>query len=594
MPVQIMPVQITPVQILTAKISTALLSRISNSAQHRFALALKPCTRMMALAGFAVLLSGCGGNSSAVVDSSTPVVLPQVGENCDSAVGDDCANTGVTSILAEDAPITASVADGESRVYSVPAGSQVVLSTISGNANLYLYPNQNFSNDNIVCTANSAYVDDICSADNAQYAIVFGREASAYSISATNDCSVPSQNRWVDRQMRDYYLFYKQVPTLNVNDFERPEDLIASLRVAEVDPFSNIRDAAQQAELFAEGTSFGMGYRLRRDSNGLPRIARVYADSPMGRANVKRSDIIVSVNNIPWDDIDSTLYNDLLGTIDNPLPTIWVFRDSATNETRQIELTQSVYTINTVLHSQIITHPEYSGKIGYLVFERFLGPSESELDQALNSFLQNDVTDLILDLRYNGGGLTRIARKLISQIAGPDTDGELLIKYRNNDKYRQLDTERFFEPQQINLGLKRLVVITSNATASSSEIVINSLKPYIDVMTVGSGTAGKPYVSGARDFCGKSIFAMSAEGENARGVSVFGGIPADCTVFDDLSRDFGVIDGDIEGMVKSAAEYLVFGSCGAASSLTKLDSELTQPVELHDPDEISLPGAVGF
>jgi len=369
--------------------------------------------------------------------------------------------------------------------------------------------------------------------------------------------------------------------------------LIADLRVAEFDTFSSIRDAARVAQLFDEGTSFGMGYRIRRDANNLPRIARVYADSPMGRANVKRSDIVVSVNDIPWDDIDSSLYNDLVGTVDNPLTTTWVFRDSATNETRQIELTQSLYTLNTVVHSQTITHPEYNGEIGYLVFESFLGPSEAELDRALDNFLQNDVTDLILDMRYNGGGLTRIARKLMSQIAGPETNGEQLIEYQHNDKYQALNFERNFEPQSINLNLKRLVVITTNSTASSSEIVINSLRPYINVFTVGSETKGKPYISTARNFCGKSISAMSAQGVNASGVSVFGGIAADCAATDDLTREFGVIDGNIEGMARTAANYLVFGSCNTGT-LTKHDPEFAGPANLMDPDEINLPGAVGF
>ena len=583
--------------------------------------------RMFALAGTAILIGACGGNSSSdqSIDSSSegaidsPVVQAQSDDNCLPTATNECSGSGgsdIVSLFAEGAATNASLAVGESHIYAVPSGSQVVLSSLEGNADLFLYPEQDFANDNIVCAATSPYVEDICSADDAlsttQYALVYGREATQYSVSVTNDCSVPSQNQWVDRQMRDYYLFYNQVPSLNPNDYDSPEQLIADLRVAEFDPFSSISDAARLAQLFAEGTSFGMGYRLRRDADGLPRIARVYEDSPMGRANVKRSDIIVSVNDIPWNEIDSVEYNNLVGTVDNPLATSWIFRDSATGETRQVELTQSLYTINTVLHSQIITHPQYSGRIGYLVFEQFLGPSEAELDQALGDFLQNDVTDLILDLRYNGGGLTRVARKLISQIAGPDTDGELLIEYRNNDKYRALDFERTFEPQSINLDLKRLVVIASGATASSSETVINSLRPYIDVVVIGSRTAGKPYVSSARNFCGKSINAMSAQGVNAGGESVFGGIAEDCAAADDLTRDFGVAGAGsetsseslvAEGMVKSAADYLVFGSCQATQATQvaqptvatrQLDQSSAQAAGLLDPDQISLPGAVGF
>lgn len=543
--------------------------------------------------GLILLLGGCGGNSSAVSDPGSPsvaggpIVEPQSDDNCEPSASALC------NIVAGNAAKTAFVTSESRHIYTIPAGSQIVLSTVEGDADLYLYPNQNFSNEDILCSARLGFIEDICSDDDARYALVYGREDSTYTISATYDCSVPSQNRWVDRQMRDYYLFYDQVPGLNLDSYNSPEALIADLRVAEFDSFSSIRDTAVVNQLFNEGTAFGMGFRLLRDADGLPRIARVYENSPMGLANIKRSDIVVSINGIPWDNIDSSRYHELVGTTDNPQPTTWVFRDSATNDTRQVELTQSRYNLNTVVYAQTINYPGYNGKIGYLVFESFLSPSEAELDRVLDEFMRDGVTDLILDMRYNGGGLTRIARKLMSQIAGPDTDGELLIEYQHNDRYQAFNFERNFEPQSINLDLKRLVVITTGSTASASEIVINSLRPYIDVVTVGTRTTGKPYISFSRDFCGKSISAMSAQGVNASGVSVFGGIAADCVASDDLTRDFGVSDGSIEGLVRSAAEYLVFGRCDVGTQ-TKLDSEYSDPAWLLSYDEMSLPGAVGF
>ena len=269
-----------------------------------------------------------------------------------------------------------------------------------------------------------------------------------------------------------------------------------------------------------------------------------------------------------------------------------MFRDSDTGEARSVELTSAVYTVNTVLHSQVITHPQYDGGIGYLVFEQFLSPSEAELDRVLGAFQQSGINDLILDLRYNGGGLTRIARKLMSQIAGPGTDDQLLIEYQHNNKYTALNYERRFEPQSIQLDLKRLVVLTTSATASASEIVINSLRPYIDVVIVGDTTFGKPYISIGREFCGKRISAMSAQGVNANGVSVFNGLSADCSASDDVTRDFGVETGGvIEGMVKSGADYLVFGTCNSPV-LTKRSIAQSEPA--FDPEAPNLPGAIGY
>ena len=560
---------------------------VSRSEHCRGFIGIRGRVQFLGILCLALLLVGCGGNSS----TSTPEPPSEPGGPIVNPEGGD--DIGTPSLVAGDAAVSASITRDASQVYSVPAGSQITLSSISGNADLYLSASESFAEENILCSARSSWIDDICSDQNARYAMVYAREDTQYQISATYDCSVQPQNRWVDRQMRDYYLFYDQVPSLNLGDYDSPESLIRDLRFTERDPFSSVRDAAQLDQLFDEGTSFGMGYRVVRDAEGLPRIARVYDDSPMGRANVKRSDIIVSINNVPWDELDSSRYNELVGTRDNPLPTTWVFRDSETNETRQVALTQSLYRVNTVLHRQIITHPEYSGRIGYLVFDRFLGTSAAELDSAIDFFQSNKVTDLILDVRYNSGGLTSIARKLMSQISGPATDDQLLISYRNNDKYENLNFERFFRSESTALGLDRLVVVTTGTTASSSEIVINSLRPYIDVVTVGSATSGKPYISFARDFCGKSVSAMSAEGVNANGVGVFGGIAADCAAADDLTRDFGVNNGSVEGMIKSAAEHIVFGSCDAVT-LTKRAADNVVDKEVFDPENIDLPESIGY
>jgi C-terminal processing protease CtpA/Prc len=535
----------------------------------------------IALALLVTSVSGCGGSSGSddpPEGPEGPVVTPESGD--------------VTELSADGVAVSGSVPNGESVFFSIPPGSQIVLTTQSGDADLYLYPDSNFSNDNIVCAASLPYIEDSCHSDEARIARVYGSTDSDFQIYATYDCTVSSQNRWVDREMRDYYLFYDRVPSLNLDDYSSPEALIRDLRVNDLDPFSGIRDAAQAVELIEEGGFFGMGFRWRRDANGDFRVLRVHSDSPMGRAGVKRSDIIVSINGVDWGDLDTETYNSFVGTRDNPLPTTWVFRDSDTGETRSVELTSAVYTVNTVLHSQVITHPQYDGGIGYLVFEQFLSPSEAELDRVLGAFQQSGINDLILDLRYNGGGLTRIARKLMSQIAGPGTDDQLLIEYQHNNKYTALNYERRFEPQSIQLDLKRLVVLTTSATASASEIVINSLRPYIDVVIVGDTTSGKPYISIGREFCGKRISAMSAQGVNANGVNVFNGLSADCSASDDVTRDFGVETGGvIEGMVKSGADYLVFGTCNTPV-LTKRSIAQSEPA--FDPEAPNLPGAIGY
>jgi hypothetical protein len=106
--------------------------------------------------------------------------------------------------------------------------------------------------------------------------------------------------------------------------------------------------------------------------------------------------------------------------------------------------------------------------------------------------------------------------------------------------------------------------LTTEDTASASELITNSLRPYIEVITIGGTTLGKPFGSVGRNFCGIVLNAMEIEYLNANGVSVAGGLPADCFAADDLTRNFGLQSGSVEGMLLGALEYLALGTCETA------------------------------
>lgn len=375
------------------------------------------------------------------------------------------------------------------------------------------------------------------------------------------ECSIADQNRIVNRNMMDYYLWYDQVPSLNLEEYNSPESLIRDLRVLPFDTFSFVTDAAQAIEQVEAGRNYGVGYNFRFDAAGDARIIFVDPNGPAAAAGFKRGDIIVSIGGVPITELTRNTFNDLIGPRDNPNQVTWEIIDGASGDAFSLTLTATEHDLSTVVFRNYYTHPEYDGRIGYLVFTQFIETSDDELDSAFEYFIENNVTDLIVDLRYNPGGRTRIARKLASLIASPATDGELLIQYRLNDRYEEFNFERIFEPEENALGLNRAVFITTGSTASSSEIVINSLKPYIDVTQIGGTTVGKPYISSPRDFCGKRMNALEGEGFNANNVSVFGGIPADCFAADDASINFGLTDGELEPMLLAAADSIVFGTC---------------------------------
>lgn len=384
-----------------------------------------------------------------------------------------------------------------------------------------------------------------------------------------NQCNLATQNQWVYDSMRDYYLFYDQVPVVNPQSFDSPEELVRSLRFEERDPFSHIADAASSSLQFDEGREFGLGFSMGIDENGVPRLARVTRESPFGLAGLQRGDVLVSVDGVLWGDItfDEAFFERVFGTPESPGSASWVLRKRDSDQVVNFEITADEYSINTVLQGQVLSNTElngvvYDGTIGYVAFSRFLNTSRVELNAVFDDFRDAGISDLVLDLRYNRGGRIAIAELLASLVGGNSLARQPMLEYRFNDKYTQNNFGLFFLDNVGDLGLSRVVILTGGNTASSSEIVIGGLQPYLEVVTMGARTSGKPYVQIPRDRCGKRLNAIEAEGFNDAGESVFGGIPASCFAADDLTRDFGAgSDGRSEGMLDAALQYLVAGVC---------------------------------
>jgi carboxyl-terminal processing protease len=213
-----------------------------------------------------------------------------------------------------------------------------------------------------------------------------------------------------------------------------------------------------------------------------------------------------------------------------------------------------------------------SGDVGYLLFNDHVGTAESALETAVSTLRQGNVTDLILDLRYNGGGYLDIASEAAYMVANPTlTSGRTFEKLVFNDKHPNTDpvSGRTITPTPFhstsqgfsgaagrplpNLALGRVYVITGPGTCSASESIINALRGVnVQVYLIGSTTCGKPYGFYPTDNCGTTYFSIQFRGENNAnfgdysdgfspantaanaGVSVPG-----CSVADDFTRELG-------------------------------------------------------
>ncbi|MEM1009988.1 MAG: S41 family peptidase, partial [Myxococcota bacterium] len=195
--------------------------------------------------------------------------------------------------------------------------------------------------------------------------------------------------------------------------------------------------------------------------------------------------------------------------------------------------------VSSVFFSKIF---EREGKrIGYVVFNQFIAPSLDELKAVAERFSAQAVDDMILDLRYNGGGRVDVAVFLASMLLGAEVKDKRFLLSRHHKDFASWNQDiSFQEDVPHRLDLKRLTVITSGATASASEVLINGLRSYIPVTVVGKSTHGKPVGMYIYAFFSKILAPVSFQLVNDNGQGdFFDGIPADRVSFDDVRYRFG-------------------------------------------------------
>ncbi len=205
--------------------------------------------------------------------------------------------------------------------------------------------------------------------------------------------------------------------------------------------------------------------------------------------------------------------------------------------------------MNSVLYSDIIEIEKT--KIGYLVLEQFYQTTVEELKTVIENFKNGKITELIVDLRYNGGGLNSVAYNFFSMIGGETVVTKNIGTIINNDKHSEKNTTNVSSYGGPVLNVPRIFFITTENTASASEMVINCLNPYKECIQVGSNTHGKPvgmYIFTNEDL-DLSVLPVSFKYINTLGYGdYFNGLPADILVNDDLTHGWGDSE---EGMLKT-------------------------------------------
>ena len=366
--------------------------------------------------------------------------------------------------------------------------------------------------------------------------------------------------------MQDWYYWYKYLPVITVTDYKDPYALMDALRYKTLDRWSFVDDYnAFVADM--NGTFVGHGIRIGLDAQGKARIVTIYKNSPLytngaGGPGVRRGWIIKTLNGANLASIlaagDATAYNNLIGASTAGITNTFVFTTPRGNDTTAVT-TKKSFDVNSVMLYDTLTLK--TGKTGHLVFDEFIAPSPQELQTAFAFFKAQGVKDLILDMRYNNGGILDVATQLASYISGKPTTS-MFIQSTYNDKHTTSDTTINFESVSYPLSLTRLVVITTRETASASEETINGLKPYLTVTTIGDTTNGKPTGMDVWQYDYTYIFApITFELVNSAGKGGFysGFAPAKY-VTDDITHDFNDKN---ESCLKEAIYFLENGTVSA-------------------------------
>jgi carboxyl-terminal processing protease len=373
--------------------------------------------------------------------------------------------------------------------------------------------------------------------------------------------------------MKDWYYWYNMPEATSMTDVTRnnysdPYKLLEAMRYKTLDRWSYILNNEEYTAQ-RTGTFVGHGFRIgldKPDNTGQARIAMIYTNSPLYASGVRRGWIVKTINNKEVAPIllskDGTAYSKLLGASSSGITNTFVFKPPVGADVT-ISSTKIKLDINTVLLYDTL-HLS-TGVAGHLVFESFFNPAPTELATAFAFFKANNIKDLILDLRYNSGGDLTIAQTLASYIAGNAKQGIAFIKLMYNDMHQAANSTFPFKTTSYSLGLPRLVVITTRSTASASEDVINGLKPFVNVVTIGDTTNGKPTgMNGWSFFNTYYIFPVTFKVVNKDNQGDFfeGFFPSKLAT-DDITHDF--YDRQ-ELCLKEAINYLQTGSFSTKGS----------------------------
>jgi C-terminal processing protease CtpA/Prc len=432
--------------------------------------------------------------------------------------------------------------------------------------------------------------------------------------------TVRDENNWLRSWSNDLYLWYNEIvdrdPGLYTTEayFELLKTTATTPSGSAKDQFHFTYSTAEWMSFVQSGIEAGYGAQVSVLSPYPPRrvvVAYTEPGSPAANASppVQRGEEVTSVDGIDVvndgtqagvDLINAALFPDTVGESHT-----FTLRNPSTATQRTVTLQSAAVTKTSV--QNVGTHATALGTVGYFLFNDHIATAEAQLVTAFRTLRDAGITDLVIDLRYNGGGLLAIASQVSYMIAGPArTAGQTFEQITFNDKHTSINpvTGGALTPTPFHnttrgystttgqalptLNLSRVYVLTGGTTCSASESIINALRGVnVEVVQIGSKTCGKPYGFYPADNCGTTYFSVQFKGVNAMGfgdytdgfspnnrVSMGGERIPGCSVADDFTRPLG---DPLEARFAAALSYRQSLSCPAPSGSKPSLSDASKP-----------------
>lgn len=403
------------------------------------------------------------------------------------------------------------------------------------------------------------------------------------TTTATGGCTLRERQDWAFAQLQEWYLFPETLPaSLDPTPYSSVGDyvdaLTATARAQHKDRyFTYLTSISGETAYYNSGSSAGFGFRLAlASSSSRLFVTEAFEGTSALGAGVDRGTEILAIGTSASDlrTVSSILassgtsgLSDALGPDTSGTARVMQVNDAAAG-TRTVTLTKTDYSLAPVSSrygAQVIT--DNGQKFGYVNLRTFINTANQPLRDAFASFKAAGVNNVIVDMRYNGGGLINVSETLANLLGGNRSTSDVIDRVAFRPEKSSNNTTTNFAPQAESVSPTRLAFIGTGGTASASEIVINAFVPYLhaNAALIGTNTYGKPVgqIALDRKVCDDRLRAIALAVQNAAGTGdYYNGlatkVEASCQAGDDITHPLGSPQ---ESSTRSALDFLEGKSC---------------------------------